>query len=92
MCSRLYSLLFSSCSKMCDSCSVGVVGLLVNIQSYSRQFNINVHEVGTLGWKVVGVEGVLGVECSVVIIVGGVLVELGYLASGLVMKYVVQLI
>ena len=77
---------------MCNSCSVGVVGLLVNILIYSRQFNINVHEVGALGWKVVGVEGVLGVECSVVIIVGGEIGEVGYLVSGLVMKYVVQLI
>ena len=50
-------------------------------------FSINVHEVGALGWKVVGVEGVLGVECSVVIIVGGVIGEVGYLVCGLVMKY-----
>ena len=85
----LYSMLFSSFHRLCNSWSIGVVGLLVNMLSYSRWFNINVHEVGALGWKVVGVEGVLGVECSVVIIVGGVLGELGYLVSGLVMKYVV---
>ena len=52
-------------------------------------FDINVHEVGALGWKVVGVEGVLGVECSVVIIVGGIIGEVVNLASGLIMKYVV---
>ena len=51
------------------------MGLLVNMLSYGRWFNINVHEVGALGWKVVGVEGVLGVECSVVIIVGGIMVK-----------------
>ena len=51
------------------------MGLLVNMLSYRRWFNINVHEVGALGWKVVGVEGVLGVECSVVIIVGGIMVK-----------------
>ena len=51
--------------------------------------NINVHEVGALGWKVVGVEGVLGVECSVVIIVGGIKHEVCYLVSRLVMNYVV---
>ena len=55
--------------------------------SYSRWFNINVHEVGALGWKVVGVEGVLGVKYSVVMIVGGVIGEVGYLVSGLVMKF-----
>ena len=52
-------------------------------------FNISVGEVGALGWKVVEMEGVLGVECSVVIIVGGVIGKVGYLVSGLVMKYVV---
>ena len=65
------------------------MSLLVNILSYSRWFNINVHEVGAICWKVVGMEGVLGVECSVVIIVGGVKGEVGYLVSGVVMKYVV---
>ena len=78
-------MLFSS-SKLCNSCSVGVVGLLVNILSYSRWFNINVYEVGALDMKVVGVEGVLGVECSVVMIVGGVLGEVGYLVRGLIME------
>ena len=65
------------------------MGLLVNMLSYSGCFNINVHEVGALGWKVVGGEGVLGVECSVVIIVGGIIGEVVNLVSGLVMKYVV---
>ena len=65
------------------------MGLLVNMLSYSRWFNINLHEVGALGWKVVGVEGVLVVECSVVIIVGGIIGEVVNLVSGLVMKYVV---
>ena len=51
------------------------MGLLVNMLSYGRCFNINVHEVGALGWKVVGGEGVLVVECSVVIIVGGIMVK-----------------
>ena len=85
----LYSMLFSIFPRLCNSWSVGVVGLLVNMLSYSRWFNINVHEVGALGWKVVGVEGVLGVECSVVIIVGGIIGEVVNLVSGLVMKYVV---
>ena len=65
------------------------MGLLVNMLSYSRWFNINVHEVGALGWKVVGVEGVLVVECSVVIIVGGIIDEVVNLISDLVIKYVV---
>ena len=65
------------------------MGLLVNMLSYSRWFNINVHEVGALGWKVEGVEGVLGLKCSVVIILGGVIGKVGYLVSSLVMKYVV---
>ena len=34
-------------------------------------------------------EGVLGVECSVVIIVGGIIGEVVNLVSGLIMKYVV---
>ena len=57
--------------------------------SYSRWFNIKVQEVGALGWKVVGVEGVLVVECSIVIIVGGIIGEVVNLVSGLIMKYVV---
>ena len=65
------------------------MGLLVNMLSYRRWFNINVHEVGALGWKVVGVEGVLGGECSVVIIIGGIIGEVVNLVCGLIMKYVV---
>ena len=57
--------------------------------SYSRWFDIKVQEVGALGWKVVGVEGVLVVECSIVIIVGGIIGEVVNLVSGLIMKYVV---
>ena len=85
----LYSMLFSSFPRLCNSWSIGVVSLLVNMLSYSRWFNINVHEVGALGWKVVGVEGVLGVECSVVIILGGIIGEVVNLVSGLIIKYVV---
>ena len=65
------------------------MGLLVNMLSYRRWFNINVHEVGALGWKVVGGEGVLVVECSVVIFVGGIIGEVVNSVSGLIMKYVV---
>ena len=71
--SRLYSLLFSSNSKLCNSYSVGVVDLSVNITSYN---NFNVSDIGSLGWKVVGVEGLFGgLECSIVIIVAGVIGE-----------------
>ena len=85
----LYSMLFSSFPRLCNSWSIGVVSLLVNMLSYSRWFNINVHEVGALGWKVVGVEGVLGVECSVEIIVGSIIGEVVNLVCCLVLKYVV---
>ena len=46
---------FSSSIKLCNRRSVGVVSFLVNILSYSRWFNINVHEVGAICWKVVGI-------------------------------------